>query len=191
MDRTYLAQMGSQEIELPIVDLGPGKQAALLMTIDLPVSVLAQAGRELADLVRERKPDIIVTAATLGIPVAIAVAPHLGLDEYVVLQKSRKWHLRDSPSVEVTSVTTIDAQRLTLDARRLASIDGARVAFIDDVISTGRSAAAALELLTRHGAQIVSVAALMTEGDDWRSALGESAGLAQSLGRLPAVTEDF
>jgi adenine phosphoribosyltransferase len=93
--------------------------------------------------------------------------------------------------VEVTSVTTIDTQRLTLDARRLESIDGARVAFVDDVISTGRSAAAALDLLTRHGAQIVSVAALMTEGDEWRSALGESADLVQSLGRLPAVTEDF
>ena len=65
------------------------------------------------------------------------------------------------------------------------------MAFVDDVISTGRSAAAALELLTRHGAQIVSVAALMTEGDDWRAALGDTSELVQSLGRLPAVTEDF
>ncbi|MGO2110670.1 MAG: phosphoribosyltransferase family protein [Pseudoclavibacter sp.] len=157
------------------------------MTIDLPVSVVQRAARELAELVCHRRPDVVVTAATLGIPVAMSVAPALGLDEIVVLQKSRKWHLRDSPSIEVNSVTTVEAQRLTLDARRVDMIAGARVAFVDDVISTGSSAAAAVELLSKHGANIVSVAALVTEGDEWRDRLGESAQLVQSLGVLPAV----
>jgi adenine phosphoribosyltransferase len=191
MERTYLAHLGSQTVELPIVQLGETTQAALLMTIDLRVSVIQQAGLELAELIRPSQPEVIVTAATLGIPVAMTVAPALGIDEYVVLQKSRKWHLRDSPYVELTSVTTIDPQRLTLDARRLEAIRGARVAFVDDVISTGSSAAAALDLLTSHGANIVSVAALMTEGEEWRTRLGDAASLVQALGRLPAITDSF
>jgi adenine phosphoribosyltransferase len=189
MAATYTARMGSQDVELPLVELGPDVRAALLMTIDLPISVIDRASTELAALLAPRGVETVVTAATLGIPVAISLARALGLDSYVVLQKSRKWHLRESPSVELTSVTTMNAQRLTLDSARLGEIRGRRVAFVDDVISTGGSAAAALRLLTEHDAEIVSVAALMVEGDDWRERLGDHAGLVQSLGRLPAPAE--
>jgi adenine phosphoribosyltransferase len=183
---TYLARMGSQEIELPLVEFGPGVHGALLMTIDQPVSVIERASAELAALLADRGVETVVTAATLGIPVAAGVAKALGIDRYVVLQKSRKWHLRESPFVELTSITTMNAQRLTLDAARLGEIRGRRVAFVDDVISSGGSAAAAQGLLTDHGAEIVAVAALMTEGDEWRGRLGAHAALVQALGRLPS-----
>jgi adenine phosphoribosyltransferase len=182
---TYLARMGSQDVELPLVEFGPGIRGALLMTIDLPVSVVEKASAELAELLAARGVETVVTAATLGIPVAMGVAKTLGIDRYVVLQKSRKWHLRESPSVELTSITTMNPQRLTLDAARLGEIRGRRVAFVDDVVSTGGSAAAALGLLTEHGAEIVAVAALMTEGEEWRERLGARADLVESLGRLP------
>jgi len=183
---SYVARLGSQPIELPIVELAPGVRAALLMTIDVPISVIERASGELAALIRPRNVDVVVTAATLGIPVAAPLAKSLGLDRYVVLQKSRKWHLRDSPFVELTSTTTISSQRFTLDAARIGEISGARVAFVDDVIASGASARAALDLLASHGADIVSVAALMTEGDEWRERLGPYASLVQSLGTLPA-----
>ena len=189
MTSTYLAQIGSQQVELPIVELGPGIRAALLMTIDLRISVLERASEELAALLASRDVETVVTAATLGIPIAAPLAKTLGLDRYIVLQKSRKWHLRDSPFAELTSSTTMSAQRLTLDADRIGEIAGARVAFADDVIATGGSARAALDLLTAHGAEIVSVAALMTEGDEWRERLGDYSHLVQSLGRLPSGSE--
>ena len=168
MTNSYIAQLGSQRVELPIVELAPGFRAALLMTIDLRVSVLQKASEELAALLAPRNIDVIATAATLGIPVAAPLATSLGLDRYLVLQKSRKWHLRDSPYVELTSSTTMSSQRFTLDAARVGEIAGARVAFVDDVIASGSSARAAVDLLAAHGAEIVSVAALMTEGDEWR-----------------------
>ena len=189
MAGSYVARLGSQPIELPIVELAPGVRAALLMTIDVPISVLERASGELAALIRPRNVDVVVTAATLGIPVAAPLAKSLGLDRYVVLQKSRKWHLRDSPFVELTSTTTISSQRFTLDAARIGEISGARVAFVDDVIASGASARAALDLLASHGADIVSVAALMTEGGEWRERLGPHAALVQSLGTLPAGDE--
>lgn len=189
MTNSYIAQLGSQRVELPIVELAPGFRAALLMTIDLRVSVLQKASEELAALLAPRNIDVIATAATLGIPVAAPLATSLGLDRYLVLQKSRKWHLRDSPYVELTSSTTMSSQRFTLDAARVGEIAGARVAFVDDVIASGSSARAAVDLLAAHGAEIVSVAALMTEGDEWRERLGPYAGLVQALGTLPAGSD--
>lgn len=183
---SYIARIGSQRVELPIVELAPGVRAALLMTIDLPISVIERASSELADLIASRDVETVVTAATLGIPIAAPLARSLGLDRYIVLQKSRKWHLRESPFAELTSSTTMNAQRLTLDAGRIDEIRGARVAFVDDVIATGGSARAALDLLRAYGAEIVSVAALMTEGDEWRERLGRHAELVQSLGHLPS-----
>jgi adenine phosphoribosyltransferase len=184
-----LAQIGTQSVDLPIVELAPGVRAALLMTIDLRVSVLQKASEELAELLVPRNVDVVVTAATLGIPVAAPLSARLGLDRYLVLQKSRKWHLRDSPYIELTSSTTMSSQRFTLDASRAGEIAGARVAFVDDVIASGGSARAALDLLVAHGANIVSVAALMTEGDEWRERLGPYAELVQSLGTLPSGDE--
>ncbi|MDX2376561.1 hypothetical protein M4I32_07085 [Microbacterium sp. LRZ72] len=189
MADVFAAQIGSQRVDLPVVELAPGFRAALLMTIDLRISVLERASTELAALLESRSVETVVTAATLGIPIATPLAKALGLDRYIVLQKSRKWHLRDSPFAELTSSTTMDAQRLTLDADRIPEVAGARVAFVDDVIATGSSARAALDLLTEHGAEIVSVAALMTEGDEWRERLGPYADLVQSLGHLPSGAE--
>ena len=58
-------------------------------------------------------------------------------------------------------------------------------AVVDDVISTGGSTKAALNLLRRVGAEPVVVGAVVTEGAHWRSYLGEDAKLVQSLGAIP------
>jgi adenine phosphoribosyltransferase len=64
------------------------------------------------------------------------------------------------------------------------------VAFIDDVVATGGSLAAALRLLRLAGAEVVGVATCLAEGSGWRHTLGADADLVRSLGRIPVFHPD-
>lgn len=182
---TYWATVGSQRVELPIVPLDGERAIALMMTVDLGVGFTAVAAAELARALATARPELVVSVATLGIPVAIEVSRCLGLDDYLILQKSPKVHLRDCLREPVESITSTGTQHLLLDRRRTGAARGRRVVFVDDVISTGASAVAALRLLRRAGADVVAIGALLTESHAWRQALGEDAGLVRALGQLP------
>jgi adenine/guanine phosphoribosyltransferase-like PRPP-binding protein len=181
----YRVEIGSQVIGLPLIEVGGDRAISLLMTIDRGVGFLATAGAELAELLRPDQPEVVASAATLGIPVAIEVSRALGLDDYVILQKTPKVHLGDALSEPVRSVTTATPQRLLLDRARLGALAGRRVAFVDDVVATGSSLAAGLRLLRAGGAEVVSIGVLLTEGGAWRKVLGADADLVHSLGRIP------
>ena len=184
-DRTYATTVGSQAVELPLVALSDDLTIALLISVDLGVAFAEVAGRELADLMRPADPEIVVSVATMGIPVAIEASRALGLDDYVILHKTPKIHLGETWSEPVTSITTDAAQRLRMDPARVSAVRGRRVAVVDDVISTGASTLAALRLVRRTGAEPVVIGTLMTEGSGWRSALGADAHLVRSLGSMP------
>jgi adenine/guanine phosphoribosyltransferase-like PRPP-binding protein len=184
-DRTYATTVGSQALELPLVALSDELTIALLISVDLGVAFAEVAGRELADLMRPADPEIVVSVATMGIPVAIEASRALGLDDYVILHKTPKIHLGETWSEPVTSITTDAAQRLRLDPARVQAVTGRRVAVVDDVISTGASTLAALRLVRRTGAEPVVIGTLMTEGSGWRSTLGPDAHLVRSLGSMP------
>ena len=51
-DRTYTTTVGSQTVQLPLVQLNDDLVIALLISVDLGVSFSETAGRELADLMR-------------------------------------------------------------------------------------------------------------------------------------------
>ena len=100
-DRTYTTTVGSQELELPLVALSDELTIALLITVDLGVAFAETAGRELAELMRPAQPEIIVSVATMGIPLAIEASRALGVDDYVILHKTPRstWATRGpSPS---------------------------------------------------------------------------------------------
>jgi len=185
---TYRAQIGSQRVELPIIELEPGLAIALLISVDLGVAFCEQAARELVDRIGDTGVELVVSVATMGIPLALEVTRRLGLDQYVILHKTPKIHLADAVAEPVRSITTAVPQRLLLDRRRIPMLAGARVALIDDVVSTGASAGAALRLLRGVGAIPVAIGAIVTEGRQWREALGEDAGLVRALGELPLFT---
>jgi adenine/guanine phosphoribosyltransferase-like PRPP-binding protein len=182
---SYRVAVGSQHADLPVIPLGDDRAIALMMTIDLGVRFTATAGAELARLLEPARPQVVVSVATLGIPVALEVSRALGLDDYLIVQKTAKHHLRDGLREPVQSITSAGTQHLLLDRRRVPLVRGRRVAFVDDVISTGASAAAALRLLDAAGAQVVAIGALLTEGGTWRSALGPRAPLVRALGTIP------
>lgn len=182
---TYRAAIGSQMLELPIYPLSTEVAVALLITVDLGISFCERAGRELAAKLDGFAVDIVASVATMGIPFAVEVARSLGHDQYVVMHKTPKIHLSDAVSEPVRSITTSMPQRLLFDRARIPVVEGRRVALIDDVVSTGSSAAAAMRLLRDVGALPIAIGAIVTEGDAWRATLGSDASMVQSLGTLP------
>ena len=148
------------------------------------------AGRELAALLAPFEPDIVVSVATMGIPLAIEVTRSLGLDDYVILHKTPKIHLGDSFAEPVRSITTGNPQKLRMDPARVPAVRGRRVAIVDDVISTGASTRAALALVRRVGADPVVIGTLVTEGSGWRQALGPDAANVRALGSMPVFRPD-
>jgi adenine/guanine phosphoribosyltransferase-like PRPP-binding protein len=184
-DRTYSTNVGSQAVDLPLVPLSEDLTIALLICVDHGVAFAEIAGRELADLMRPFAPEIVVSVATMGIPLAIEASRALGLDDYVILHKTPKIHLGETWAEPVTSITTDKPQKLRLDPARVGAVRGRRVAVVDDIISTGASTLAALRLLRRIGAEPVVIGTLMTEGSGWRSALGTDADNVRALGSMP------
>ncbi len=186
----YPVTIGSQQIDLPLVPLHDEAAISLLMTIDRGVGFMEVAGRDLAAIIGPLRPEIIATNATLGIPVAIEVSRALGLDDYLVLQKTPKIHLGDALVEPLSSITTDSAQVLRLDRARLGAIAGRRVVLVDDVIASGGSIAAGIRLLRAGGAELVGVGALLVEGSGWKAALGDDAALVHSLGSIPGFSTD-
>ncbi len=182
---TYTVTIGSQSVDVPIVEVAPDVGIALFITFDNGVSLLERAGAELAERLAPHRPDIIATNATCGIPVAMEVSRALGLDDYLVLQKTKKIHLADAYTRPLRSITTDTDQELRLDRARQHLVDGRRVAVVDDVISTGTSIHAAADLVRAAGGELAAIGVLLVEGDDWRDLLGADAGLVESLGAIP------
>jgi adenine phosphoribosyltransferase len=177
--------VGSQVIDLPVVEVAPDVSIALLICVDHGVEFAEVAGRELAERLTPFDVEIVASVATMGIPLAIEVSRSLGIDDYAILHKTPKIHLADAISEPVRSITTDREQRLLFDRARRHVIDGRRVAIVDDVISTGSSSRAALNLIRRIGGKPVAFGALLTEGGLWRSALGDDASMVQALGSIP------
>jgi adenine/guanine phosphoribosyltransferase-like PRPP-binding protein len=187
---TYPVDIGSQHVELPIVSLNDTLALALLITVDMGVAFMEKAGAELAEVLAPYDVDIVATVATMGIPLAVEVTRHLGLDQYVVLHKTQKIHLADAISEPVRSITTAGEQRLLFDRARIGDVEGKRVAIVDDVVSTGASTGASLRLLRAVGADIVAIGTMVTEAGLWRDALGDDAAMVRALGSLPVFRPD-
>lgn len=183
--QTWTVDVAGFPLDLPIVTIADDLAIALMMMIDQGVRFGAHIGEKLADRLRPSAPEIIVGTATLGIPVAIEVTRALGLDRYVVLQKSPKMHLGDALVQTITSITSKGEQRLLLDRQALPLLAGKRVAVVDDVIASGSSLAGSLALVREAGADVVGIGVVLTEATDWRTVLGADAGLVWSLAEIP------
>ena len=172
-------------IELPIVPIGDDFAISLMVVIDLGVRFGDHVGRALAERLAPLKPTVVVGAATLGIPVAIEVSRHLGLDRYIILQKSPKLHLADARVATITSITSKGAQRLLLDRRAEPLLKGQRVVVVDDVVATGSSLKGCLSLVRAAGAEVAGIGVILTEAHAWEEVLGADAGLVTGLAHIP------
>lgn len=181
---------------LPIQPLPGGEQGiALLMSNQTPFSVERHVASLLSRLAREFEPEVIAGIPTLGLDYARLAAQALGFEHYVALGNSRKFWYEDRFSVPVISVTSPGVtKRLYLDPALVGRVEGKRVLVIDDVINTGGSAAAAIELLSRAGAHVVGLAVALIEGDEWKRPLSLLAAdwpqRVKGIGCIPIFRRD-
>jgi len=162
-----------RQLRLPIRALADGDHAlASLIVNQASFAVLDAFAESLAEKIRPMRIDIVAGLPTLGLTLAAAVAQKLGHSRYVPLGTSRKFWYRDELSVPLSSITTpMQQKRLYIDPRMLPLLKGRRVALIDDVISSGTSIVAGLNLLTGCGIEPVVIAAAMLQSERWRESL--------------------
>lgn len=118
-------------------------------------TTLGIAVRAWADAVRVEQPTMIVGIEARGFPLGAALAYELGCG-FVSLRKPgklpREVHRREYALEYGTSALEIHQDALT-------SAD--RVVIVDDVLATGGTAAAAVELVRETGAHVISLAVVM------------------------------
>lgn len=184
----WKVDVSGYEVDLPIVAIKPDFAISLMMVIDLGVKFGEHIGRQLAQKLAPLRPDIVVGTATLGIPVAIEVSRALGLNDYVILQKSPKIHLANALEQRISSITSKGEQRLLLDVATVPLLKGKRVVVVDDVVASGSSLKGSLELVRKTGAEVVGIGVILTEAGDWQAVLGDDAELVHGLAHIPQFT---
>jgi adenine/guanine phosphoribosyltransferase-like PRPP-binding protein len=179
------------QLNLPIQPLPGGREAiALLMSNQTSFEVENELGSLMCKLAAEFSPEVIVGIPTLGLDYARLVARDLGFSDYVALGNSRKFWYSDQLSVPVHSVTSPGAnKKLYLDPMLVERVAGKRVLVVDDVINTGGSAAAAIDLLQSAGAFVIGLCVVLIEGEAWKEALipfsPDWPSRVRGLGRIP------
>ena len=183
-------------LELPLQPFPDGKQAiALLMANQTPFTVVQALTPLLVELVNEFEPGAIVGVPTLGLDYARAVAQSMKFPYYVALGNSRKFWYDDALSMPVVSVTSPDAKKLLyLDPSLVERVASKRTVIVDDVINTGGTATAAIQLLRKAGAIIAGFVVVLTEGDNWKSYL-QTVGVdwqqeVRGVGHIPIFQRD-
>src|ERR1700726_4083620 len=141
---------------LPLRQLPDGNRAvASLIANQASNIVVAALADHMATEARALDARIIVGLPTLGLAFASLVAERLGQSRYVPLGYSRKFWYDDALSAPVPSITSPEAgKQLRLDPNLLPLLEGRRVALVDDAVSTGATAAAAVRLLQKDDLEI-------------------------------------
>lgn len=163
-----------RQLLLPIRVLpGDGTAAVASLIINQASFAVEDAlSATLADMLRPHAPDVIIGVPTLGLPLANNVARRLGHSRMVALGTSRKFWYRDELSAPMSSITSPTHQKtIFIDPRSLPLLEGKRIIVIDDVISSGTSMAAVLNLLDRAGLKPVAIGAAMVQGHRWAERL--------------------
>ena len=109
--------------------------------------------------------DYLLAPEAKSIPLLYEMARQSGAEKYFVARKGAKAYMSDVFEVSVKSITTMQMQKLVLDAADAEMIRGKRILILDDVISTGESLRASEELVNRAGGIVAGRMAVLAEGD--------------------------
>ena len=158
---------------LPLRRLPDGDRAVASLIANQASSVVVAAlADHMAERARELDAEVVVGLPTLGLAFASLVAERLGQPRYVPLGYSRKFWYDDALSEPVSSITSPEAgKQLRLDPNLKSLIEGRRVVLIDDAISSGVTAVAAMRLLHKIGADVAGMVVAMKQTNRWETAV--------------------
>eukprot|EP01063_Lacrimia_lanifica_P005381 TRINITY_DN13142_c0_g1_i1.p1 TRINITY_DN13142_c0_g1~~TRINITY_DN13142_c0_g1_i1.p1 ORF type:complete len:224 (+),score=70.68 TRINITY_DN13142_c0_g1_i1:50-673(+) len=123
--------------------------------------MMQACGQELASVFRDAKVTKVLTAPTSGLLAAYPVAIELGVD-FVYTRDGvmpKTWAGEEHAAVEICSRTKQKSSTHYVLKAAITAED--RVLVVDDVLSTGGTAAALVQLAQAAGAEVVGVAALL------------------------------
>jgi len=109
--------------------------------------------------------DYILAPEAKSIPLIYEMARQSGAEKYFIARKKAKAYMTSVFKSTVHSITTEGEQSLFLDAEEAEMLRGKRILVIDDVISTGESLRATIELVEQAGGIVVGKMAVLAEGD--------------------------
>ena len=136
MRQTFSLTVAGVTRDLPLCPVNDKLDiAAFIMFGDVDLTVACAS--ELLKKVPEF--DVILTAEAKGIPLAYEMSRQSG-KLYIPARKGPKLYMEEPVVVEDRSITTEAVQRLVIDKKDLAAMDGKRILIVDDVISTGAPA---------------------------------------------------
>ena len=153
-------------LRLPLRDYGEVAVGGLIVN-QASFAVLRRLAGWMAEAARPLGAEVVCGLPTLGHALAPLVAEALGHPNWVAAGYSRKRWYEEALSAPVSSSTTPGERRIWLDPRILPRLEARRVLLVDDVVSTGSSARAGLELLERAGVRPVGLLVAMAQGDRW------------------------
>ena len=177
----YPVDIAGVHRDLPLFEIKPGLRIAILNILG-DTELVQACAKALAEMLKNREFDALVTAETKSIPLAYALSLEMG-KPYVILRKSYKPYMGSALQAETLSITTGEPQTLFLDEKDRHFMEAKRVIILDDVISTGSTLQGMRLLMQKAGANVVAEAAIFTEGEraKWRDII--------SLGHLPVFTD--
>ena len=157
---------------LPLRALPGGNRAvASLIANQASTIVVAALADHMAAEARAFDAEIVVGLPTLGLAFASLVAERLGQSRYAPLGYSRKFWYDDALCEPVSSITSPEAgKQLRLDPNLRPLLENRRVVLIDDAVSTGVTAVAAVRLLQKIGVDIAGMVVAMKQTNRWEAA---------------------
>ena len=162
-------------LELPFLPLPPNFDTAIafLCSNQTSFEVEDRLSTHMAAIAKALHPEVVVGMPTLGMVYAASVAEKLGHERYVPLGYSRKFWYEDELSVPVRSITSpIKPKTVYIDPKLLERLNGKRVLLVEDVISTGGTVSAELQLMEKVGANVVGIVTAVKETNAWVAKLG-------------------
>ena len=112
--------------------------------------------------------DTIVTAESKSVTMAAYIANHYDKD-LVILRKKKRNFFKEIIEATVETFTTRGNSTLYLDVTHsLEYLKNKKVLIFDDVLSTGSSLKAMLEIMNKVNAKVVGKAFIFNEGEDDR-----------------------
>jgi adenine phosphoribosyltransferase len=167
--KTLALEIAGVRRDLPVVELAPNQWIASFVLLG-DTELVEKCGRALATELAQFELDCLVVPEGRGLPLTHVIAATLSTGDaylpYVVARKAVKPYMQNPLISSVSTVTTAGEQLLVLDGADADRLNGSRVCVVDDLISTGVTTRAVVELATGAGATVCCVAAVLLEGED-------------------------
>src|SRR5258708_3885541 len=132
---THRVEVAGLTRDFPLFEVAPGVRIAIVNILG-DNELVEAAARDLALILADHRPEVLVTPEAKSIPLVYAMSRMMDLP-YVVLRKAYKPYMGEAIQAETLSITTGVIQTLFLDEKDKKFIVGRNVVLLDDVISTG------------------------------------------------------